>query len=495
MACVTLANFDVVFSNPFLMMNYRASWLLVFCLLIAGGMQAQSQDNIWSLQECLEYARDHNLDLHRAALGLRTSEINLLQTQAARYPNLNINPSFNASVGRSIDPTLNTFITDEFYSFNFTVASGITAFNAGRLINSTKQARLDLRASEKDLKQQEMDLALNITLAYLQILFNDELLKSAEFQLASTKEQAERTNKLVQAGSLAPADLLQLRSQIATEELNVVNAQNQLELAYLNLMQQLQLDPAEPFGIKKPELEEPEENLLSTPAAEIYQTAEANQPFIESADIRIKSAEYDILIAKADYYPSLTVGANAFTAWSSGRRIQTSTQVVNDTFPLIVNDQPVEVVSANPIPVFGTYNFVDQLVDNQNFGLGFRLNIPIYNRRQVKSNVERSQIGLERARIDAQIARQSLQQTIQQAYQDAKSAYSSYLSTQRQIDALDLTLENTQKQFDLGMVNSVDFLIAKNNLNRANNDLVRSKYNYIFRTKVLDFYLGNPIGF
>ncbi|MCI4666889.1 MAG: TolC family protein [Bacteroidia bacterium] len=459
-------------------------------------MCGQAQDgNIWSLKRCLDHAMENNLTLQQAKLNQQSSSVNLLTSKAARYPNLNIGPQWSSSFGRSIDPTTNEFIDQRFDALNISGNSNITLWNYGRLTKTIEKRELDLEASNKDVTQAEYDLALNVTLAYLNILFQAEILESAELQVTSTEEQLERTQKLVKAGSLAQADLAQIQSQIATEELQVVNAQNTLELAYLSLQQLLRLDPDQPFGIEKPELEDPSKSFSLTPTKEIFAFAEQAQPSITAADLRVKSAEKDIKIAEASMYPSLTLGVSVFTAWSGGRLQQVGEQEVASVLKTEVGGIEQNLTIFSNQPIFGDYPFFNQLLDNYNVGLGLRLDIPIYNRRSVKSNMELASIGVKQAQLSAELARQSLQQAIEQAYVDARNAYSTYTSTTKQVGALELTYDNIQRQYDLGAANSVDFLVAKNNLNRAKFDLLRAKYDYLFRSKILDFYQGKDISF
>lgn len=458
--------------------------------------KAQDEGNIWNLKRCLEYAQENNIQLKQSYLNMRRSEIDLAQAKAARLPNLNGSSSIFSRFGYSIDPFTNQFQSANSQTIDAGLSSGINLFNGFQITNTIKQSKLDLAAREADLEQQEYDLALNITLAYLQILQNAELVESAKLQVGSTQEQRARTEKLVKAGSLPQSDLFQIESQIATEELNVVNAQNQLEMAYLLLQQILTLDPGEPFGIEKLDMDNPEGQFLTTPINEIYQYAEAHQPSIKSAELGIRSADIGIEIAKGNLYPSLSLFGSLGTGYSSGRTrfvgLEPTDPIVTD---VLINDVPSVLTAPDFKSVNEKYAFADQISDNVSSSLSLQLSIPIYNRRQIKSAIEQAEIGLENARYTQELASQNLKQTIQQAYVDLKSAYSSYTATQKQLRALELTFENTEKQFNLGVVNSVDYLLSKNNLNRAKNDLLRTKYAYIFRTKVLDFYQGKPLGF
>ncbi|MEO0581463.1 MAG: TolC family protein [Bacteroidota bacterium] len=469
--------------------------ILGLVLLLCLSAQAQDNDAIYSLQECLEIAKERNLAYQQVALRQQSSEVDLQQAQAARYPNLNVSPNWSSTFGRAIDPTSNEFANERFDAFNVNLTSNITVYNGFRLQNTLKQRTLDLKAAKKDLEQQEYTLSLNVITAYLNILFQGEILESARLQVASTTEQRDRIRKLVQSGSLAQADLAQIESQIATEELQVVNAQNALELAYLTLQQLMSLDVSASFGIVRPDLPDPEMSYVLTPSDEIYAMATNNYPDLDAAQLRLSSAQVGVDIAKSNYYPTLTFGVNAFSAWSGIREQPVGTEEISESVSVeFLGDRETLTFFQNA-PVFGAYPFFSQITDNVNLGLGVRLDIPIYNRNFAKASVDRANILVQQSQVSVQLAEQQLQQAVEQAYLDARNAYSSYSAILKQVDALDLTFQNVERQFELGASNSVDFLVAKNNLNRAKFDRVRSKFDYIFRVKILDFYQGKPIDF
>lgn len=467
-------------------------------MLAAGIARSQpAAGPVWSLQRCLEHARTSNLALKQAELRMSSAQSNLEQARDGRLPNLNGGASAFSRSGFFVDPFTNTLKQQSVLTSDVNLSTGVDLYAGGRITNTIRRNELGLAVSRADLDQQENDLALNIALAYLQILQNAELLESARLQVASTKEQRERTRKLVEAGSAAPADLLQVDAQISTEELNVVTAQNQLEMAYLSLQQLLNLDISEPFTIERVDLPDPEGEFMASPLADMYKSAENTQPFIRSADLSVQAAEVDVQLAKGAYYPTLSFGAGVGSGYSSGRRGQTGefTELPGNPIPVQINDQPATLEIPQLIPVTAPISYFEQIGENISASLSLRLNVPIYNRRQAKTSLELAQIGQQNAVYAAEIQRQNLKQTIQQAYVDARGAYSSYLATRRQTEAASLNFQNIDRQFNVGLVNSLDYLVAKNNLNRARFDLVRAKYTYIFRLKVLDFYQGKPIGF
>jgi outer membrane protein len=472
---------------------------LILALLLIGcslpGYAQPAEREIWSLRACLEYAKEHNLALEIAQLSLQNNDLALTRERAARLPNLNGNSNFQTNYGYTINPFTNQFTSQGNQSFNLGLNANMTLYNGGRITKRITQAEVNQRVAASDLKQAEYDLALNLTLAYLDILRNQELVRMAEIQINTTEQQSSRTAKLVQAGVLAQAEALQLTSQLATDQLALVNARNTLETSYLALMQLLQLDFGQKFGIEDIALDAPNDDLGALRVNDIYEQAEQEQPFIQSADLQVRSASLGQDIAKTGLLPSVTAGANVGTGWASGRILQTGTRPDTNQLVLGLNGQFQSVEIASETPVTSTYNFGSQIRDNINGSAFISLNVPIYNRYQNTAAIQQAEIQRDQASLQAQQARQQLQRDIQTAYVQARSSLSTFQATETQIEALTLTFNNTEKQFNLGVVNSLDFLIAKNNLQRAQNDLVQAKYNYFFRLKVLDFYRGLPIGF
>lgn len=482
-----------------LMLTRFVSFLLM--LTLSAPLLAQDNDNIWSLSECLGYALDHNLSLEQAALNLESNEVEYNRARASRLPNLNAGVGVGSNFGYTINPFTNEFTSQSLQSLNAGLQSSVTLYNFGRIAKSIEQAQINRKSSELNLQQAEYDLLLNVTLAYLDILRNRELVKSAEIQVASTKEQHERTSRLVEAGSVPRADLLQIESQIATDELNLVNNRNQLETSFLSLMQLLQLDQGQPFGVEAIEVDLPENDVFEYEVREIYEVAEANMPAIESADLQVRSGQLDEEIARTGLLPSISASGSIGTGWASGRSTftgNTITQFDTTTVSASFNGNPyqqIQLANSFEVQERTTYRFGDQIRDNVNASVNLNLNIPIYNRQQNFAAIQQAEISRRRAELASVQERQRLEQDIQQAYVQARSAYSTYMATEKQIEALELTFQNTERQFNLGAANSLDYLIAKNNLDRARNDLVQAKYAYIFRAKVLDFYLGKPLGF
>jgi outer membrane protein len=351
---------------------------------------------------------------------------------------------------------------------------------------------MELEATQFDLEKTYNDIALSVASAYLQVLFAVELVENAANQLEIIQLQVERTEKLVDAGTVPRGSLLTIQAQLATEELALVNAENQLDLAYLSLKQLLFLPEDQPFEVSFPEMNidegaDPDQTVL-----EVYQVAVNEQPEIRSADIRINSAEQDLKISKGGRSPNLTLSGSYGTGYS-GAALEPTGTIPGEPQVIGFTEGGEEVL----VPTFTTETrtipFEDQLDQNLNRSIGVFLSIPIFNNFQVKSAISRSRIGLENARLQSEIVREQLFQTIQQAHADATAALKRYNSTEKNVQALEESFRYTEQRFNVGMVNSLEYNDAKNRLSAAQSELLQSKYEYIFRMKILDFYMGNPL--
>lgn len=434
--------------------------LIAATLLFAVFTGAMAQET-WSLQKCIEYAIQNNIQIKQQDLN---SEYYNNQHQQAKYnrlPNLNSSFQNNMSYGRSLGPD-NTYLDINSNSTYGSINSNITVWNGFTLANSIKVAEMNLRASLEDAKKTKDDIMLNIAAAYLEILFADELVLVADDLLKITQLQLDRTGKLVDAGSLAKGSLLEIEAQYAREELDVVNAQNRLQLAYLTLYQLLELPSTESFKIEKPTLPEIGANLTLLNSMDVFKNAVQLKPVVKSAEYNLESARKQLLVAKGNLLPSLTFGGSY------------------NNFYQKLYDYP-------------TASLKRQFKGNQRYGFGATLSIPIFNHFQAKTSVSNAQIQLENSELQLQNTKNALRKDIEQAYTNALAAFKRYVANQKTVISSKEAFRYTEEKFNVGMINSVEYNQSKNNLSKAQSDLLQAKYEYIFRTKILDFYNGQSI--
>ncbi len=466
-------------------------------------LNISAQDGAWTYSECLEYALENNLSVKRGELDVEMGEVNLKQSKADMYPNFNFGGGYGINWGRSIDPTTNLFVSQKIQSLGIQSGSSITVFGGLRKLNTIKQNKLDLEASENNLEDAKNDVILNVVTFYTNVIFNQELLGNAELQLSTTTQQLGRTEKLVEAGSLAISELLDLQSQKASNELEVINSENSLNLALLSLKQVMQMLASEELEVVVPEMEAEDYGFLGLSATDIYQTAELTQPEIKSADLDVQSSIMGEKIAKGALYPSLNLGYSMFTNYSDvlnpltkrDGTFGTPGEIPNAGFISGDPSQPITLYVPNPNFIDIDNGVGDQFSDNLSRSLNFSISVPIFNGLVARTGMQRASIFRAQAEINAREVRNQLRQIIETAYNDAWAASKAFEASQKQVEALEESFRVTEKRYNLGAVNFVDYQIAQNNLFGARSDLVRTKYDYIFKTKILDFYQGNPIEF
>jgi len=450
---------------------------IALLILIISGivLNLTGQNKYWTLEECINHAVDNNIVIKQQELQTRLQENTLEQSKLGLLPSLNGTATNNWSFGRALDETTYQFTEEENVRSNsFFASAGLTLFNGLQNYNTIIRNRYNVDASFQDLQNIKDDISLNVALAYLQILLNKELVTVTENQLQTTMEQIDKTRKMVEAGSLPRGNLLEIQAQSAREELQLINMENQLDLSYLNIVQLLELDSIAGFEIIVPDIVITETGMITENLNDIYNTARLIRPEVKSAELRLKSAEYDLMIAKGARSPRLSLSTTFSTGYSSIRQ-------------KILGIDPVEGI------LYGEYHFADQINDNINYGIGLSLSIPVFNGWQVNTSISNSKINIQNSQYSLENTRKQLFKNIQQAYADAQASLKSYTASQKAVESMQESFRYTEQRFNVGMVTPVEYNTAKAQLLNAESELAQSKYEYIFKTKVLDFYKGLPL--
>ncbi len=442
-------------------------YILTISVLLFTALFTYGQD-AWSLEDCISYAMENNIMIKQTELNSQYNENTLSQSKMNRLPNLNASASYDVSFGRNPDLTSYQVIDDRISSAFTGISSNATLFNGFQQKNTIEKNEFNLMASIENTEKIRNDISLNIAAAFLQILFSQELENVAKSQLDITAQQVERTQKMVDAGKVAMGSALDIQAQYASEELNLVNAENQLVMAYLNLqlMLDLQYDPE--FQIVNPDLASPETSAMLENVDDVFATAEQNMPQVKSSEYTLKAAQEDLEIAKGALYPTLGISANSFSRYSD------------------------KAVDYSP-GADENYTFAEQLDDNLALGLGLDLRIPIFNRMQVKTQIANAKINIENSELELQSTKNDLYRSIQQAYVDASGALKKYNSSEKALISMEESFKYTEKKYEVGLVNTVDYNTSKNQLTMTQSELLQSKYDFIFKTKILNFYKGETI--
>ncbi|WP_237144339.1 TolC family protein [Pontibacter pamirensis] len=479
--------------------------LLVIGLSLTGmgGVLAQQQgpgdDNVWSLEEAVSYARANNLQVRRSLLNRELAKTDLNQSKFGRLPSLNGGSSYNFNFGTYVDPTTSELRSEESRTNNWQLNASVPLFAGFQQVNTIKQNEIELRASEQDVLSAQNDITLQIINSYLNILFADELIKISQQTKDLTQQQLDRTRILFKAGSVAENAVLDLESQFAADDLELINAQNQRDFSRLTLMQVLNLSTSDDFQIVVPEIPEPDQDPVLINGQQVYEVALQTLPAIQGADLRVLSAAKGLEVARGAYYPRLSMFAGYNTFYSSARDFRFPEEGALRPTPIGFTDSE----GTNPFIIYTpattfrreTYAYFDQLQDGVGKNFGFSLQVPIFNGLQVRSNVQRAKLQQQDAQLNADIARNNLRQTIEQAYVDALAAQRRYTSAKEQLRAAEKNYSNAQLRLNSGVINTVDFNIIANNYRAAQSNLLQAKYEYTFKLKVLDFYQGEDISF
>ena len=467
--------------------------IFIGLLLVIGIGRSQAQTTM-TLRQCIETGIANNFDVQQMQLQSQSDEANWKQSKLNMFPDLNANAGHSFNQGRSIDPFTNSPVTQSFNSSNYSVGSGVVLFNGLSIQNNIRQNSLAYQAAKMDWQQEKDNLTINIILAYLQVLSNADQLVQAKNQANLSAQQVERLEVLNKEGAIRPSDLSDLKGQYAGDQLAIINIQNSLETAKINLSQLMNVPYNKDMALEKIEPASFATRYEETPD-KIYQTALEQLAMIKAADLRKQSAAKAIKVARGQLFPTLQFNGSAFTNYSSVAMLNkyVNTTDVTSTDYVLVNGSPSQVIykrdnfSANKI------NYNDQLNNNFFTSFGFNLNIPIFNALQQRNRIKQAKINLKIRELAAGTTKTQLSQAIDQAYINMNTASDRYKTILEQVNAFDESFRAAGIRFQQGVGNSIDYLTAKNNLDRANINLIIAKYDYVLRTKILDYYQGKQL--
>ena len=419
----------------------------------------------WTLKECVDEALKKNISIQQNRLSLELAKKDVDIAKGNFLPNLNANTGGNLNFGTGFDPVSQNRVNTTFFGGSVNVSSGITVFNGYRNTNTYKQAQLGVESGLLDLKKIENDISLFVVNGYLNILFAKENLNVAQVQYEISKKQIEASESRFKSGVIPKGDLLNTQSTAATNLQSVIAQENALDLAILNLAQLLQVNASE-FDISPINVGTPSADLFYKNSSSVYEKSLQTMPEIANAKLAIENADLAIEITKASYLPTITASVGLST---------------NYGFNLNLPDG------------FSNDKIVDQFSDNFGYGAGFNVSIPIFNRFQTKNSVAKSIINKEIFETRLESQKLSLKQTIEQSFLDVRSALKSYEAATISLSAQQEAFKNAQERYNVGAMTQFDFDQVRNRLVNAEATLISAKYDYVFKTKVLQFYSGELV--
>lgn len=440
---------------------------IMFLLMAVGTTLAQNKK--WTLEECVNYAVENNLSVEQYELDLESVKIDEKDAFGNLLPNLNATASVSSNTGFSINPTNNLPTNSTANNVNAGFSSSVTLFDGLQNIKRVQRAKLAALSSQYRLDDLKDDIRLNVVNAYLQILSNKEALKVSRAQYAVTEQDLKRTKELVESGVVPRGDLLEIEATAANQEQQIVNNEGLVLISRINLAQLLQITDYENFDIADESFDIPISDILNNTPKTIFSKALEFRNDIKFSESNVDLAEKDLEIAKGAYAPTLS----AFFQY--GTRYSDVTQIPD----------------AAGIPY--TPSFTDQMWIFDGISYGAQLNVPIFNGWSTRNNVKRSQISLEKSKLQLEQDKLALESTVNQAYIDVTTFRKSYEAAEKTLEARKLAYEYSKERFDVGLMNSFDFSQAQARVDDAEAQVIRTKYEYIFRLKLLEFYFGIPI--
>jgi len=441
--------------------------ILLLCFLLMLGFIPAKAQKVWSLQECISYAIENNLQIKRQGLNVQYTRNNYNQSYFNALPNLNGQVNKDYSSGQTYDYFDSEYQNNDYWSSNYGISSNVLLFGGFQTINGILKSKYDFLKSQSDLQKSKNDISLQLALGYLQVLFTRELVDVSKSKLEVTSMQVERTKKMLDVGNVAQGEYLQIKAQESNDKTSFINAQNNLDIAFLDLTQLLDLDSVGGFDVLIPSNIEVE--LLSPlePVQDIFAKALVAMPEIKSAEFALKSSEKQLSIAWGQLSPSVSMGGSLGTFHSQQ--------------------------AVNPVDQEADYPVKQQLKDYYNKQVSFGLSIPLFNRLQVKNSISNSKLQVNDYKLQLDQAKMALYKEVQQAHADASAAREKYYSSVEAVKYNEEAFKYTSQKLEVGLVNSVDYNIAQNNLISAKSSMLQAKYEYIFKLKILDLYMDKPI--
>jgi outer membrane protein len=452
---------------------------------------AQAQEKTMSLQQCINNALSNNITVKQSSQLAQTAAVNHLQAKQNLLPDLNAGIGYGFNQGRNVDPLTNNYINQQLASSNLSLNSQLTLFNGMRLQNIIRQNKLTKNAAEQDLEQAKNDLTLNVILSYLQVLSNDDLLAINTAQAAVTKKQVERMTVLVNEGVSAGYLLADLKGQLANDLIAILNTSASLQQSKLTLCQLMNITYDSSLQLQRDTTEIPESGYAGS-SAELYQASLQRFALIKANELKIKAAAKGVLVSKSGYFPVITLFANLGSSYSSLAQTLTPTTVseVPTGSYVLVNGTQSPVLQKEQNYSFSKTGYTKQLNNNLGNFVGINMSIPLFNKFQTKNNVTLAKIRLKTAELEGDNSRLLLKQNIDQAYLNMNTAFEKYKVLTEQAKDFDESFRAAEVRFNTGVINAAEYLISKNNADRSKTNLSQAKYEYLFRTRVLDYYKG-----
>jgi len=445
-----------------MILKHRSVFIITTIVFIMTGYTVKAQTTPWTLEKCIEYARQNNIQIKSQKITKELSDVDLEQTKAQRFPTLNFSSNFGVSFQNTT--TYNDFMekTDAAaYSDNYGLNTGVTLYSGGKLNKTIKQKQIENSAYSYDIEQSALDIEISVVQAYLQILYANESLEIAKKAVALSQTQVERGLQMYQAGSISKADLAQLQSQNAGDKHQLTQAKNSLSSAKLTLKQLLELELEDEFDVVFTEFDDQQVLKIIPDLYSVYQAALNNLPQMKSSALSVESANMAISVAKASMLPTISASAS-------------------------INTGTISSAGAS---------YFEQLGNKINENIGLNLSIPIFNNKQIRTNINKAELQSESAQLQDISLKKQLLSTIESLHNDAVSAQSQYVSAKEQLDAAKASFELVNEQFLAGLKNTIELITEQNNYTNALSTLLQSRFQAVSCLMLLELYQYQNMNF
>ena len=472
-------------------------FLLLFLFLIPVTF-SYSQEK-WDLKKCVDYALENNISVKQADLQVRFAELDLHQNKMSQYPGVNFNSNLSYSAGRNQDPTSFSLITTGYVNNNYSLQTSVDLFNWFTKKNTIEEKKLGLQATEAKVSKIKNDIALNVAVAYLQVLLAREQINLAKIQVKQVQAQLENTRKQVDVGKLPELNAAQLEAQLASDSSGLITAETTAYQLLLQMKALLNLDAATQFDIATPPVDKiPVENLAELQPESVYNLAMVNLPQQKVDELNVKSSLKSVEVARGSMYPTFSLfGSLGSTFNNRSRRVTSKTQVNAPVGTVNVNGTDYNVFPFQPYEVFnyGNVSYFDQL--NQNFrqSVGLSVSVPIFNGSSLRTNWQRSKLNVKQMELQKEQNSFTLKQDIYKAYNDAVAAIQKFNANKKVMKTAEKTFDFAQKRYDLNLLSTFELISSQTNLLQAKTQLLYSQYDYVFKMKLLEFYKGQGLKF
>jgi len=472
--------------------KFKQVSVLSMVLLALAGFTAKAQEKI-SLQMAVDRALERNLTIKQAAITESIATADYQQSKNNQLPALNANPQGSYNFGRSVNQATYSYTNQSSLYVSGSASVSLTIYQGGQLRNQIIQNKLLLDVDKSSTAKIKNDLILNVVTDYLQILINQDLVTAAQQQIEIANQTLSKSQISMQVGNMTLADLAQAKAQVSTSTLNLTTAQNQLDLAMLILKQYMEMDPNTAITVEKPDISKLTDIKLLYDANDVIKTALSVNPDIKLAEAQQATYAQAIKIAQGGFYPTVSLFGSLGSSYSN----LLNQQVIGSTTTTVpvgtVQGTGQVVTTTFSQPIYGPYSAFGQFSNNFNQSIGVNVQIPIFNRYLAHTNVTKAKLNYQNATISSQIAKNNLSKTIIQAILDLQAADKQYQSATQTFESNKEALNVTKQRYDVGLVNTLDYNTSLTNYNKSQNDMIQAKYSVIFRSKIIDYYLGNTI--